>query len=198
MVMMVEPFYKAVVSLAEGSLERIRKEARIIVFTPAGRRITQNLLNELAKEKRLVLLCGRYEGLDERIHQYIATDEVSLGDFVLSGGEIPAMALIDGVSRLIPGVLGKAESLIEESFTEGLLEYPQYTRPPKFLDWSVPDILLSGNHRAIRMWRRKQRLKKTLLKRPDLLSKAVLSEEDKNLLKAVEEELKRNQNSRQI
>jgi tRNA (guanine37-N1)-methyltransferase len=194
MVMMVEPFYKAVVSLTGGLLEKIRKEARIIVFTPAGKRMTQSLLKEFAVEKWLVLLCGRYEGLDERIHQYIATDEVSLGDFILSGGEIPAMALIDGVCRLIPGVLGKAESLVEESFTESLLEYPQYTRPAKFLDWSVPDVLLSGNHEAIRVWRRKQRLKRTLLKRPDLLRKAILSEEDKNLLKAIEEELKEDQN----
>jgi tRNA (guanine37-N1)-methyltransferase len=194
MVMMVEPFYKAVVSLTGGLLERVKKEARIIVFTPAGKRMTQSLLGEFAVEKWLVLLCGRYEGLDERIHQYIATDEVSLGDFILSGGEIPAMALIDGVCRLIPGVLGKAESLVEESFTESLLEYPQYTRPARFLGWSVPDVLLSGNHEAIRIWRRKQRLKRTLLKRPDLLRKAILSEEDKNLLKTIEEELKEDQN----
>jgi len=190
MVMKPEPFYRAVLDIGSASnLADIQKEARIILFTPRGSVLNQDMVENLSYAKHLIMLCGRYEGIDERVHEYIATDEISLGDFVLSGGEIPALALTEAVVRLLPGVLGAEESLVEESFTEGLLEYPQYTRPAEFMGWKVPDVLLSGNHAEIAKWRRKMRLKTTLKRRPDLLAKAKLSDLDKKFLDEIKKEL---------
>jgi len=187
MVMKPEPFYRAVLDIGgTDNLNDIRKNSRIIVFTPRGKLLKQEFVEELSGGEHIILLCGRYEGIDERVHKYIATDEISIGDFVLSGGEVPAMALTEAVTRLVPGVLGAEESLEEESFIEGLLEYPQYTRPPEFMGWKVPEVLLSGHHGEIAKWRRKKRLETTAKKRPDLLKKARLSEQDKKLLEEIE------------
>lgn len=189
MVMKPDPFYKAVLDIGgSDELEVVRGRSRIVLFTPRGKVLKQDLVKEFSREAHIIMLCGRYEGIDERVHQKIATDEVSLGDFVLLGGEIPAMALTEAVVRLLPGVLGAKESLAEESFTEGLLEYPQYTRPPEFMGWKVPGVLLSGHHGEIAKWRRRERLKVTLLRRPDLLEKAKLTNEDLKILEEIKEE----------
>lgn len=161
MVMMAEPIY-----LAYSSLKIDRP--KMVYLTPQGQVFNQKMAHELANEPDLVLLCGHYEGVDQRIIDEIVTDEVSLGDFVLTGGEIAAMAVVDAVARLVPGVI-KAESLQAESFSDGLLEYPQYTRPPEFLGRKVPEILLSGHHGEIEKWRRNQSIEATKRKRPDLL-----------------------------
>lgn len=188
MVMKPEPFYRAVTSIGGGSLDDARKNCRIAIFTPRGRVLDQALAEELAGEERIILLCGRYEGVDERVHENVATDELSLGDFVLSGGEIPAMVVIDAVTRLIPGVLGEELSLAEESFSGGLLEYPQYTRPAEFMGAAVPEILLSGHHGEIAKWRRRERLKATLSRRPELLERIDLSTEDERMLGEIKRE----------
>ncbi|HEY8450167.1 MAG TPA: tRNA (guanosine(37)-N1)-methyltransferase TrmD [Bacillota bacterium] len=178
MVMKPEPFFRAVEAIrAEGS-----QPDRIILLTPQGRLFNQQLAWELSRERHLVLACGRYEGVDERVAAALATDEISIGDYVLSGGELPALVVIDAVMRLIPGVLGDAESARQDSFSDGLLEGPQYTRPRVYRGMSVPEILLSGNHEAIRRWRRQQALLRTLRRRPDLLARAVLSDEDRRWL----------------
>ncbi|NEU75011.1 tRNA (guanosine(37)-N1)-methyltransferase TrmD [Hassallia byssoidea VB512170] len=164
MLMKPEPIFKAVESLP------ILPRREVILMSPQGQTINQPLLRELATNyDQLIVICGHYEGVDERV-QHLVTREVSLGDFVLTGGEIPAMALINGVMRLLPGTVGKAESLQSESFEEGLLDYPQYTRPANFRGWKVPDVLLSGNHAAIAKWRYEQQLKRTRDRRPDLLN----------------------------
>ncbi len=176
MVLKPEPFFAAVASLP-------RLDPReIILLTPQGQPLNQALLRELAQKAQLILLCGQYEGFDERIRQYLATREVSLGDFVLTGGEIPALALINGVVRLLPGTVGKIDSLRSESFETGLLEYPQYTRPPEFQGHKVPPVLLSGDHRAIARWRLQQQLVRTWRRRPDLLAKRPLTPEEQQLL----------------
>lgn len=163
MVLKPEPIFAAVESLPAAP----RRE--VILLTPQGERMHQGLFRELAAGyDQLVLLCGHYEGFDERV-MYLVTREVSLGDFVLTGGEIPALALINGVVRLLPGTVGKAESLAAESFEAGLLDYPHYTRPPVFRDLKVPDVLLSGNHQAIAQWRKEQQIERTRQRRPDLL-----------------------------
>jgi len=179
MVMKPEPFFEGVESLAG-------ERGPIILLTPQGRILTQKIIKELAQEKRLILLCGRYEGVDERVREYLATDEISIGDYVLSGGEIPALVLVEGVSRLILGVLGEEYSLVEETFSQGLLEYPQYTRPGVYRGFSVPEILLSGDHQKIARWRRERSLERTFRRRPDLLKEAQLTEEDKKFLKKLE------------
>ncbi len=189
MIMKPEPFFEAVLSIAQCTLEDLPKIARVILFTPQGKIFNQHLAGELAGEKQLILLCGRYEGIDERVHEHLATDEISIGDYVLGGGELPAMVLIDAVTRLIPGVLGDECSLAEETFSRGLLEYPQYTRPRDYKGWSVPEVLLSGNHMEIAKWRRKKSLERTLRRRPDLLKNAILSEEDKKLLEEIKAQL---------
>ena len=164
MVLTCQPVFDAV-----ESVRKLTEPAgRVILLGPQGRRMDQNLLKELAAEQRLILLAGHYEGFDERIHTALADMEVSLGDFVLSGGEVAAMALIDGVVRLLPGALGKDESTVEESFGMGLLEYPQYTRPRVFRDMAVPDVLLSGDHAKIAAWRDEQAKLRTMQRRPDL------------------------------
>jgi tRNA (guanine37-N1)-methyltransferase len=166
MLMKPEPIFKAVESLP------ILPRREVILMSPQGQTINQPLLRELATNyDQLIVICGHYEGVDERV-LHLVTREVSLGDFVLTGGEIPAMALINGVMRLLPGTVGKAESLQSESFEEGLLDYPQYTRPANFRGWKVPDVLLSGNHAAIAKWRYQQQVARTRLRRPDLLNES--------------------------
>lgn len=177
MVMQPQPIYDAYKSIEEKA-----GKARVLYMSPQGRRFDQKMAGELAKEESLIILCGHYEGVDERIIEEIVTDEVSIGDFVLTGGELAAIALIDTVSRLVPGVLNKEESYENESFSDGLLEYPQYTRPPEFMGRQVPDILLSGHHANIDKWRRKQSIIRTYYKRPDLLETAVLTEKEKQFV----------------
>ena len=155
---------------------------RVILLTPQGRPFSQALAAELAQEDHLVFICGHYEGVDERVREHLATDEISIGDYVLTGGEIPAMVVMDAVLRLVPGVLGSDESPLEESHAGGLLEYPQYTRPPDYRGWKVPEVLLSGNHAEIAAWRREQELKRTAERRPDLLEKVELGPEYKKAL----------------
>ncbi|MGH2711599.1 MAG: tRNA (guanosine(37)-N1)-methyltransferase TrmD [Actinomycetota bacterium] len=162
MVMMAEPLFKAVESLGEG-------ERRVILMSPAGRRLDQALARELAKEPGLVLICGRYEGVDERVAEGLPAEEVSIGDYVLSGGEIPALVLIEAVTRLVPGVVGKDESLAAESFENGILDHPHYTRPQELRGMRVPDVLVSGDHAKIEEWRRRAAMEKTKRNRPDLL-----------------------------
>ncbi len=184
MVMQPQPVYDAFKSIET----KAQSGTRVVYMTPQGKPFTQKMAQELSGEESLIFLCGHYEGIDERVIEEIVTDEVSLGDFVLTGGEIAAVTMIDAISRLVPGVLGKEESFQEESFSDGLLEYPQYTRPPEFLGKSVPEVLLSGHHGNVDRWRRKQSLMRTLLKRPDLLEKAPLTKEDKKLLAEIQQE----------
>lgn len=168
MVMKPEPLFAAI----EAIQPLAEPPAKVVLLTPMGRTLDRALVAELAVEPRLLLVCGRYEGIDERVREHLVDLEVSIGDFVLSGGELPAMLLLDAVARFVPGVLGSEGSLEEESFEGGLLEYPQYTRPAEFRDWPVPEVLLSGNHAEIARWRRRQRLLLTLARRPDLLDAA--------------------------
>ena len=177
MVMKVEPL--------AACIEAVRAErcnSRVILTTPRGRRFDQSLASELAKEEALLIICGRYEGVDERVRELFVDDEVSIGDFVMTGGELAAMVIVDAVSRLIPGVLGSADSSASDSFSDGLLEYPHYTRPAEFRGSGVPEVLLSGNHREIARWRRRQALQRTLATRPDLLAAARLSEKEREYL----------------
>ena len=177
MVMKPEPVFEAVEAvkdIAEG-------EARVILLSPSGKLFTHGVAVDLATKQRLILIAGHYEGFDERVRSFI-DDEISIGDYVLSGGEIPAMVIVDAVSRLVPGVLGSDESHIEESHSQGLLEYPHYTRPPEFRGMAVPEILLSGDHAKIAKWRRKESMKRTQERRPELLDNAGLSKSDLKLL----------------
>ena len=167
MVMKPEPWFRAVESLRDQG-----DPGRALLLTPQGKRLNQSLVQQLASEDRLIVLCGRYEGVDERVREHLVDEEVSIGDYVLSGGEPAAVVLVDAVVRLQPGALGSAESTVEESFADGLLEYPQYTRPPEFRGWRVPDILLSGDHGAVRRWRREQQIERTRQRRPDLLDQS--------------------------
>lgn len=178
MLMQGQPIYDAYQSLMPQAAG-----ARVVYLTPQGRTFTQSIAEELAREESLVFLCGHYEGIDERLIEEIVTDELSIGDFVLTGGELAAAAVIDAVSRLTPGVLGKEESFADESFSDGLLEYPQYTRPPVFMGREVPEVLLSGHHENVAKWRREQALLRTAEKRPDLLAKAALTEKDRLFLR---------------
>ena len=182
MIMKPEPIFAAV----EAILGKERAQVPIVLLTPQGRLFTQPVARELSRHPRLLLICGRYEGVDERVHQHLATDEISIGDYVLSGGEIPAMVIVDALTRLIPGVLGDPSATFEDSHAEGLLEYPHYTRPPVFQDHSVPDVLLSGHHAEITRWRRLQALRRTWERRPDLLRTAHLTEEDRAYLRRLD------------
>ena len=178
LVMNVEPISRAI--------EDIKKQtpkARTILMSPGGKPFNQEKAWELSKEESLILVCGRYEGVDERVRLHFVDEEISIGDYVLSGGEIPAMAVVDTVSRLIPGVLGDEKSIVEESFSDPLLEYPQYTRPRDFNGYKVPEVLVSGDHKNIQDWQRQQALKKTSSVRPDLLQKLELTDQDKLTLK---------------
>ncbi|MBW1805280.1 MAG: tRNA (guanosine(37)-N1)-methyltransferase TrmD [Deltaproteobacteria bacterium] len=177
MVMKPGPIYRAL-----ESIERINDHVPVILLTPQGRRFDQAKAWELSRQEQLILVCGRYEGVDERIRSGCIDMELSIGDYILSGGEPGAMVVLDAVSRLIPGVLGGERSNLEDSFEEGLLEYPHYTRPRLYRGEEVPEVLLSGDHEKIRVWRRTESLKRTLERRPDLLKKAELSEEDKILM----------------
>ena len=180
MVMKVEPIARAIESVKSQN-----PSARTIYLTPQGKPFDQDSARKLSSQPHLVLLCGRYEGVDERVKDLFIDEEISIGDYVLTGGELAAMVLIDAVSRFIPGVLGSDRSAEEDSFFNSLLEYPQYTRPFNFRGSAIPEVLLSGNHSAISVWRRKEALRRTSLRRPDLLAKASLSEEDKRLLDEV-------------
>ncbi len=165
MVMKPEPIFEAIEAIQMLASE----PAKVVLMSPLGRPLTRGLVEELAAVPRMLILCGRYEGIDERVREHVVDIEVSIGDFVVSGGELPAMVVIDAVARRIPGVLGSESSLTEESFDDGLLEYPQYTRPPVYRDWEVPPVLLSGHHGEVDKWRRRQRLLRTRDLRPDLL-----------------------------
>ncbi|MCM3337277.1 tRNA (guanosine(37)-N1)-methyltransferase TrmD [Paenibacillus sp. MER TA 81-3] len=164
------------------------KPPRIILMCPQGERFTQTKAEELAEESHLIFICGHYEGYDERIREHLVTDELSIGDYVLTGGELPAMVVIDSVARLLPGVLGNESSAVTDSFSTGLLEYPHYTRPAEFRGWKVPDVLISGHHANIEVWRREQALKRTLERRPDLLDSIELSDEEQKLLRRLKSE----------
>lgn len=157
----------------------------IILLTPQGRVFNQNIARELAQYPRLALICGHYEGVDERVRAHLATDEISIGDYVLTGGEIPAMIIVDAVARLLPGVLGHPTAAANDSHASGLLEGPHYTRPPDFRGWRVPEILLSGHHAQIEKWRRREALRRTFERRPDLLARADLSDEDREFIKSL-------------
>lgn len=189
MVMKPEPIFRAVESIL-GLEEGQRPQVPVILLSPRGRLFTQEVAWELSRHHRIVLICGHYEGVDERVRLYLANDEISIGDYVLTGGEIPAMVIVDAVSRLIPGVLGDPAAAFEDSYSQGLLEYPHYTRPADFRGYKVPEVLLSGNHAAIARWRRQQALLITWQRRPDLLKKARLTEEDKEFLRKLEEGFK--------
>ena len=183
MVLKPEPIFEAV----EAIQPLAEPPASVVLLTPQGRRLDRDLVAELAAMPRLLLICGRYEGVDERVRERLVDIEVSVADVVLSGGELPALLLLDALVRRIPGVLGGEASLAEESFEGGLLEYPQYTRPSEFRGWSVPDVLLSGHHAEIERWRRAQRLQRTLDRRPDLLSEADLTPEERDGLESAGE-----------
>lgn len=178
MVMQAEPIYRAYEALAE----KIGKKPRVIYMTPQGQTFNQSIAEDLAKEEDLVFLCGHYEGVDERVLEMIATDYLSAGDYVLTGGELPAMMMIDCISRLVPGVLNNNVSAEFETFHDNLLEYPQYTRPEVFMGKKVPDILLSGHHANVEKWRREQSIIRTLQNRPELLEDAVLSKKEQKFL----------------
>lgn len=188
MVMKPEPIFEAVESVLgiasqplrnqPGPITDTRPGMPVILLTPQGRVFTQRVAEQLSQHKHIALLCGRYEGIDERIREHLVTDEISVGDYVLTGGELPALLLIDAVSRLIPGVLGDPTGAADDSHSMGLLEYPHYTKPPEFRGWKVPDILLSGDHGKIEKWRREQALIRTVRKRPDMMEKAELSGKD--------------------
>jgi tRNA (guanine37-N1)-methyltransferase len=158
----------------------------VILLTPQGRVFDQRVAQELSQHERIVLICGRYEGIDERIREHLVTDEISVGDYVLTGGELPALLVVDAVSRLLPDVLGDPTGAVDDSHASGLLEYPHYTRPPEFRGWTVPEVLLSGDHAKIDQWRRQQSLLRTLKKRPDLLEKAELTREDLKFLNSLD------------
>lgn len=178
MVMQAEPIYRAY----EALVEKVGKKPRVIYMTPQGKTFNQNIAEDLAKEEDLVFLCGHYEGVDERVLEMIATDYLSAGDYVLTGGELPAMMMIDCISRLVPGVLNNNVSAEFETFHDNLLEYPQYTRPEVFMGKKVPDILLSGHHANVEKWRREQSIIRTLKNRPELLEDAVLSKKEQKFL----------------
>lgn len=171
-----------------------KKPARVILMCPQGETFTQKKAEELAKEDHLVFICGHYEGYDERIREHLVTDELSIGDYVLTGGELPAMVIIDSVVRLLPGVLGNEMSAVTDSFSTGLLEYPHYTRPAEFRGWKVPDILLSGHHANIEVWRREQALKRTWERRPEMLKDIELTKKDKMYLEKLRTEREKHTN----
>jgi tRNA (guanine37-N1)-methyltransferase len=171
--------------------KRNQISGRVVLMCPQGKPFNQKLAGEMARENNLVLICGHYEGVDERVRKKLVTDEISIGDYVLTGGEVPAMVVVDAVARLVPGVLGEAASPVEDSFCDGLLEYPHYTRPREYRGMEVPQILLSGHHEEIRKWRRRQSLLRTLERRPELLITADLTSADREILKKIKSDLHR-------
>lgn len=182
MVMQPGPVYRSY----ESVVEKIGYAPRVLYMTPQGKVFNQGMAEEFAKEKDIVFLCGHYEGIDERVLEMIVTDNVSIGDYVLTGGELPSMVMIDAISRLVPGVLNNEVSAEFESFNDNLLEYPQYTRPAKFMEKDVPPILLSGDHRKVDRWRRNQSILRTMERRPDLMKKAKLDKEDRKFIRTME------------
>jgi tRNA (guanine37-N1)-methyltransferase len=184
MVLKPQPIFDAVEALSKEA----QSTPRVILLCPQGERYTQQKAEELAKEDHLIFICGHYEGFDERIREHIVTDEISIGDYVLTGGELGAMVIIDSVVRLLPGVLGNEESPVLDSFSSGLLEHPHYTRPADFRGLKVPDELVSGNHQKIDEWRKKESLRRTWKRRPDLLDSYLLNETEQKLLKEIQEE----------
>lgn len=190
MVMKPEPVFEAVETVLGPRIPNQPVPVPVILLTPQGRVFDQRLAEELSRYERIALLCGRYEGVDERIREHLVTDEISIGDYVLTGGELPALIIIDAVTRLLPGVLGDPEGAADDSHSMGLLEYPHYTRPPEFRGWKVPDVLLSGDHGKIEKWRREQALLRTLSKRPDIFERAELSEVDKRFVENLKKEEK--------
>ena len=179
MVMKPEPVFEAVESVLGAA-----PTCPVILMTPQGRVFNQKIALELAGHSQIALICGRYEGVDERIREHLVSDEISIGDYVLTGGELPALILIDAIARLLPGVLGDPDGAMDDSHASGVLEYPHFTRPPEFRGWAVPEALLSGDHGRIARWRREQSLLRTLAKRPDLLESAALSDADKKFLRS--------------
>jgi tRNA (guanine37-N1)-methyltransferase len=186
MVMKPEPIWNAVESVLGFELAGQPDVPPIILLTPQGRLFTQAVARELANHERLLLICGRYEGIDERVRQYLVTDEVSIGDYVLSGGEIPAMVIVETVVRLLPGVLGDPGATMNDSYASGLLEYPHYTRPAVYRGYPVPEVLLSGHHAEVDRWRRREALRRTRKRRPDLLTRVDLSQADREFLAQLE------------
>ena len=185
MVMKPDPIWNAAVAVLGADMDARGQDVSVVLLTPQGRLLSHAVARELARNRRIVLICGRYEGVDERVRELLVTDEISIGDYVLSGGELPAMVVVEAVTRLLPGVLGDPGATFEDSHAEGLLEYPQYTRPPEFRGLKVPDELLSGNHAELVRWRRQQSLKRTLERRPDLLQKAALTASDRVFLRSL-------------
>ena len=194
MVLKPEPIFEAVESIKSdiGSKEEACV-LPVILLTPQGRLFSQKIARELSEYSHLMLICGHYEGVDERVREHLVTDEISIGDYVLTGGEFPAMVVIDAMVRLLPGVLGSEASPLDESHADGLLEYPQYTRPPEYRGWSVPEVLLSGNHAQIAKWHREQIIRRTLERRPELLDKANLLSEERQLVKHLTSSSKKSQ-----
>ncbi|MCB0002419.1 MAG: tRNA (guanosine(37)-N1)-methyltransferase TrmD [Anaerolineae bacterium] len=193
MVMKPDPIFRAVETVLELSPRQADQPvgdavAPIILLTPQGRPFTQRVAVELASHPRIALICGRYEGVDERVRRHLCTDEISVGDFVLSGGEIAALLIVDAVTRLLPGALGQEHGADEDSHATGLLEYPHYTRPPDFRGWQIPDVLVSGHHSNVARWRRQQSLLRTWQRRPDMLELAWLTEDDLRFLERLEAE----------
>ena len=188
MVLQPQPLFDAV-----DAVTKTEKKRRVILMCPQGERFTQAKAEELSQEEELVFICGHYEGYDERIREHLVTDELSLGDFVLTGGELAAMTIADSVVRLLPDAIGKQESHEDDSFSTGLLEYPHYTRPADFRGFRVPDVLLSGNHAKIAEWRQYESLKRTYKRRPDLLKTYPLTKEDREMLKQIKKELEEKQ-----
>jgi tRNA (guanine37-N1)-methyltransferase len=178
MVLKPEPLFEAVESI-KGSLGD--SAGPVILLTPQGRLFCHQIAEELSKQQNLVLICGHYEGVDERVREHLVTDEISIGEYVITGGELAAMVVVDAVVRLLPGALGSDQAASEDSYAKGFLEYPQYTRPRVYRGWEVPEVLLSGNHQEIARWRWEQAVERTLLRRPDLLAKASLSKEEREL-----------------
>ena len=174
MVMKIEPVERALVAVKRTDIQPL-----VVLMTPQGEAFNQKIAAQLAEEQQIIMICGRYEGVDERIREHLADREISIGDYILTGGELSALVVIDAVSRLIPGVLGNDASAVTESFSQGILEYPQYTRPAEYKGWCVPDVLVSGNHAQIERWQRIEAIKRTWLRRPDLLEKTELTESDK-------------------
>ena len=179
MVMKLEPFVAAV----EGIAAARGTPGSVVLTSPAGKPFTQAEAGRFHRLGHIVLLCGRYEGVDERVREHVATEEISIGDYVLSGGEIPALVVVDAVSRLVPGVVGDEQSVAEDSFSRGLLDYPHYTRPAEFRGWTVPDVLLSGHHGEIRRWRHREAIRRTAERRPELLAAATLDSADQTVLR---------------
>lgn len=188
MVLKPEPIFEAVASI-QSDVSQEGGVLPVILLTPQGRPFSQQVAEELSSYSQMILVCGRYEGVDERVREHLVTDEISIGDYVLSGGDLAAMVVVDAVVRLLPGVLGSEASLLDESHATGLLEYPHYTRPAAYRGWFVPDVLLSGNHAQIAKWRREQALHRTLKRRPELLENAGLSSEERQLVDSLRSNL---------